>query len=235
MKETENHVIEYLSPLELKPYDKNARKHSERQINALISSVEKFGFTLPLLIDKDCGVIAGHARLEAAIQLRFTRVPCIRLSRFTEEQRAAYIIADNKLGELSEWDEEILRSELLRLKDMGLELITLGFSEKEIDSLSLGGEFERDAAEDALPELSEEAVTQAGDLWLLGEHRLICGDSTDARIVERLLDMVTDPPYGVNYDPKWREAAHHGGRLKNGLVMNDDRSDWREAWSLFAG
>ncbi|GHS90852.1 methyltransferase [Synergistales bacterium] len=245
--------VENIELSKLKPYENNARTHSKKQIEALSRSIEEFGFTLPVLIDNSDGIIAGHARFEAAIQIGMSTVPCIRLANFTEAQRAAYVVADNKLAEMSEWNEELLRSELKTLKDeFGFELATLGFSDKEIDALSLDGNFERDAlsldgnferdaTEDELPELPEETITKLGDLWLLGEHRLICGDSTDAGVVGRLLGgakphlMVTDPPYGVNYDPKWRNRSGASKSARVGVVLNDDRSDWREAWALFPG
>jgi hypothetical protein len=222
-KREKEYCVDFIAVSDLKPYTNNARKHSEKQIIALTKSIEEFGFTLPILVDNSCGIIAGHARFEAALLLGFQELPCIRLEHFTEAQRAAYLIADNKLAEMSEWDEELLRSELGRLSDeFGMDLTLIGFSEKELDAFSLGDDIEKSATEDNLPELQEEATTRPGDLWLLGEHRLICGDSTDAGVVERLLDgakphlMVTDPPYGVNYDPKWRRRIGKNKSVRMG-------------------
>jgi len=171
-------------------------------------------------------------------------VPVIRLSHLDEAERRAYRIADNKLTELGEWDEAILRDEIAGLLAEDFDLSLLGITDEDLDALLRdpdqleGGAVE---GEDDIPEPPVTPVSVAGDLWQLGSHRLICGDSTSADVVGRLLGdvrpllMVTDPPYGVEYDPSWRNQAGAAKTKRTGKVLNDDRADWREAWALFPG
>jgi hypothetical protein len=169
----------------------------------------------------------------------------IRLSHLDEAERRAYRIADNKLTELGEWDEALLRDEIAGLLAEDFDLTLLGISDDDLDALlrdpeALGGDGPVEG-EDDIPELPVMPVSVPGDLWQLGAHRLICGDSTAADVVGRLLGdvrpllMVTDPPYGVEYDPSWRNAAGAAKTKRTGKVLNDDRADWREAWALFPG
>ncbi len=236
-------------PIEsLIPREANPRTHSAKQIDQLVASIKEFGFTNPLLIDADGVVIAGHGRLRAATQLGMETVPTIRLEHLSEAQIRALVIADNKLAELAGWDEDMLARELQGIADMQLELDpefdleVIGFDEAELARLL---QQEQDGAtdDDAIPSKVKKRCGP-GDLWQLGDHRLLCGDATNAEDVARLLDgaepqlCVADPPYGVEYEGEWRwESGLNnetgGGRRKE--VPNDDRADWREAWELFPG
>ena len=207
----------------------------------IAASIREFGFTNPILVDGENGIIAGHGRLLAARQLGMKTVPVIELAGLSEAQKRAYIIADNKLALNAGWDNELLGLELGELKDLGFDLALTGFSEEELAGLlSIGTAGLTDP--DEVPPLPEEPVSQEGDLWLLGSHRLLCGDSTKAEDVARVLDgvkphlLVSDPPYGVDYQPDWRgRAGVNANTGKMGRVTNDDRADWREAWALFPG
>lgn len=225
------------------PYARNARTHSDEQVSQIAASIQEFGFINPILIDDEGTVIAGHGRLLAAQKLGLKEVPTVEIGWLTEAQRRAYIIADNRLALNAGWDKDMLRVEIGDLAGVDFDLDLLGFTTDEIaDFLT-----ERTAGEcdpDETPEVPERAVSEPGDVWLLGNHRLICGSSTEAHTVEKLLGkvkphlMVTDPPYGVDYDPEWRLRAginkEHQTRAE-GTVENDSQADWREAWSLFPG
>ena len=190
---------------DLIPYVNNARTHSDEQITQLASSIKEFGFINPVIIDDHNGLIAGHGRLMAAKKLGLDEVPVLVESHLTEAQKKAYILADNKLALNAGWDADLLKVELSELKDLGFDnLDTIGFSEDEIKDI-LNTELE--AVEDeGASEIPEEPKSQRGDIWILGEHRLMCGDSTSENDVKTLLqgekvDMVfTDPPYGMNLD-----------------------------------
>jgi DNA modification methylase len=227
------------------PYARNARTHSDEQIAQIAGSIREFGFTNPLLLDGDNGILAGHGRLLAARKLGMTEVPCIDLAHLSLAQRRAYIIADNKLALNAGWDTELLKLELEDLKLGGFDLSLTGFGEPELDAL-FAEKTEGLTDPDEVPDTPVHPVSQPGDLWLLGRHRLLCGDSTVATDVERVLGgvaphlMVTDPPYGVEYDPGWRNKAKFGDGFNHasramGEVTNDDRCDWRDAWALFPG
>ncbi len=224
----------------LVPYARNARTHSESQVAQIAASIREFGWTNPILVDGERGIIAGHGRLLAARKLGMSEVPVIELGHLTPAQRRAYVLADNRLALNAGWDEDLLRLELADLRDDGFDLGLTGFSVDEIGKLLI------DASEgltdpDDIPDVPETFITRMGDVWLLGRHRLVCGDSTDAATVEAALAgvrphlMVTDPPYGVNYDPDWRNRAGLGQTQRTGRVENDHRADWREAWALFPG
>ena len=184
----------------LKPYENNARTHSEEQVKKIVRSIEEFGFINPVLIDGDFGIIAGHGRVMAAKKMGMTEVPCLFVEDLTEAQKRAYIIADNKLALDAGWDEEMLHLELAELADMDFDITLTGF---ELDDLEDDEpqEVVEDDYEVAPP---EEPRTKLGDIWHLGRHRLMCGDSTDMETVEQLLDgaeidlVMTDPPYGIN-------------------------------------
>lgn len=230
-------------PIEqLLPYVANARTHPDEQVAQIAGSIAEFGFNVPCLVDERGVLIAGHGRLIAAKRLGLSDVPVIRLGHLTDAQARAFRLADNRIALNAGWDEALLAAELGRLKEDGVDLELLGFGEDEFDRLldGLDGEAGADG-EDDVPEPPSEAVTRPGDLWRLGAHRLLCGDATVATDVERLLDgkcphlMVTDPPYGVGYDPNWRNEAGVSVTARTGKVSNDDRADWREAWSLFPG
>lgn len=232
-------------PIErLLPYAGNPRTHPADQIARIAGSIARFGWTVPVLVDERSVVIAGHGRLLAAQQLGLTKVPVIRLDHLSEADARAYRIADNKLTELGVWSEELLAAEFAKLKEEGFDdLEPLGFSEEEIDRLleGLNGDSASSAEEEYAPQPPADPITRPGDLWLLGKHRLLCGDSTVATDVERLFAgaqphlLVTDPPYSVSYDPTWRVEAGVSNTKRVGKVTNDDRADWREAWALFPG
>lgn len=191
----------------LRPYDRNARTHSKKQIDQIASSIQRFGFTNPVLISADSQILAGHGRVEAAKKLGHVEVPTLMLSQLSEAERKAYVLADNKLALNAGWDQEILALELQGLIDLGFEVEVTGFSLAEvdfvIDGVSEGRDDLPDAPEDALPELGTRAVTAPGDLWQVGRHLLICGDAREPDNYDRLLgsqkvDLVfTDPPYNV--------------------------------------
>lgn len=233
--------IEFLSPSTLIPYEGNPRLHSEKQIKKLMASIQEYGIVLPVLIDTNNVILARHAVITACINLGISEVPCIRASHLSEAQKRAYILADNRLAEDSTWDKGMLKTEMLRLRDdYGLELEDTGFEAREILRLRMDvADTPKD--EDAVPEEVNIAVSQIGDVWFLGDHRIICGSSTDKDTVKKLLAgekphlMVTDPPYGVNYDPAWRSQIHNSPALRTGRVLNDDEADWRKAWELFPG
>lgn len=225
--------------IDLVPYARNARTHSEVQVAAIAGSIREFGFNNPVLVDSDGGIIAGHGRVLAAQKLGLDTVPTIELAHLSDAQKRAYILADNRLAEQAGWDWELLSLELADLGELGVDLAGIGFEGAELDALlGLG---EADPKEEATPPLPEIPVSRAGDLWQLGAHRLLCGDATNRDDVARLLGgvtphlMVTDPPYGVEYDPDWRNRAGASETKRTGKVMNDDRADWREAWALFPG
>lgn len=234
--------ITYRPTSELIPYARNSRTHSEEQVAQIAASIQEFGFTNPVLIDEK-GIIAGHGRIMGARKLGMEEVPTITLHGLNESQRKAYIIADNRLALNAGWDDEMLRIEIADLKEDGFDLDLLGFEDEELAALEVEV-VEGQTDPDEVPEPPEDPVTVLGDIWTLGNHRIICGSSTEAPVVERLLDgarphlMVTDPPYGVEYDPSWRTDAGINKKHQNvatGVVMNDDRADWRDAWALFTG
>jgi DNA modification methylase len=218
--------VEYRPVSALAPYARNARTHPEWQIAQIAASIREFGFANPILVDAEGVIIAGHGRLLAAQRIGLESVPVIELGHLTEEQRRALVIADNKIAENAGWDEEILAAELQALFESGFDLDVLGFADDELDAL-LAGDLEGDVPapalgdEDHVPEDEPEAapVSRPGDLWILGEHRVICGDALDREVVGRLLDghladMVwTDPPYNVAYESK------------AGRIANDDMDD----------
>lgn len=186
----------------LKPYERNARTHSAEQIEKIANSIKEFGLINPVLIDGDFGIIAGHGRVEGAKKLGMTEVPCLFVEDLTEEQKRAYIIADNKLAEDAGWDTVLLKLELGELADLDFDISLTGFSLDDLDELS---DEPKEVTEDEAPEVDEvnEPITQLGDIWQLGDHRLMCGDSTDKATVEKLMDsknadlVFTDPPYGM--------------------------------------
>jgi len=219
--------VEYRNIKELIPYCNNSRTHSDEQVLQIASSIKEFGFTNPVLIDGQGGIIAGHGRIMAAQKLKMDEVPTITLSDLSEAQKKAYIIADNKLALNSGWDDELLKIELEQLKELDFDLGLIGFSDDEL-ALLMGGETTEGLVdEDQVPELADDPVTVLGDVWLLGNHRLMCGDSTSIDAVNNLLqnkmaDMVnTDPPYGVSYQSNMRTKTEKFDVLKNDDVFLD--------------
>lgn len=233
-------TIERRSVADLIPYARNARTHSQEQVAEIAASIQRFGWTVPVLVAEDGTIIAGHGRVMAAGLLGIQEVPAMIARGWTDEQRRAYTLADNRIAENSAWDKDLLRIEVGELNELGVDLTGLGFSDSELIGLVVGDE--GTAGADDEPDPIDEPVSVLGDLWILGRHRILCGDCTDAAAVARLLAgerpglMVTDPPYGVEYDPAWRAAAGvNKNRAKMGEVANDDRADWRDAWALFPG
>jgi len=223
--------IEHWDTASLVPYARNSRTHSEAQVKQIAASIQKFGFTNPMLVDSARGIIAGHGRLEAARLLRLARVPVIVLDHLTEAERRAYVIADNKLAENAGWDSDVLEAELAALNDLEFDLGVLGFSDRELEKM-LGAP--DDAAADECPPVEERVITQPGDLWVLGRHRLLCGDATKREDVERVMAgakaglMATDPPYGVGLR---LENNHEASNAAKGIekqyrhferIMGDD-------------
>ena len=226
---------------QLTPSARNARTHSKSQIAEIAASITAFGFTNPILVGPDSDVIAGHGRLAAARLLGLSEVPVIVLNGLTELQQRQLMLADNRISLNSGWDLEILAAELTDLSVLGADLAVLGFTKAELAKALTPACTGGLTGEDESPELSEKPVTVAGDIWQAGPHRIGCADSTDAAAVTALLNglipglMVTDPPYGVNYDPEWRHRAGVNKSARRGKVLNDDQADWGTAWALFPG
>jgi len=203
------------------PYAKNSRTHSDAQVAQIAASIKEFGWTNPILIDGTKGIIAGHGRLMAARKLGYNKVPVIQLKDMTESQKKAYVIADNQLAMNAGWDIDLLKIEVADLQEDGFDLELLGFDNKMLDSLLEPEVKDGLTDEDAVPELPKEPKTKLGDIYILGEHRLMCGDSTSIDAVETLTDglvdiLVTDPPYNVAYEGKTKEAL---------TIQNDSMGD----------
>ena len=216
--------IEILPAADLVPYARNSRTHDDAQIAQIAASIKEFGFTNPILIDEDNGIIAGHGRLSAARKLGIDEVPCLRLGHLTDAQKRAYVIADNRLALNAGWDEEMLKVEFAELGDLGFDLELTGFDAKEID-VFLADPLEAGLTDDdAVPEVPEEPTTKLGDVWQLGRHRLMCGDSTSIDALERLCEghlvdlWLTDPPYNVAYEGKTKDAL----TIQNDAMSDDD-------------
>lgn len=226
--------IVYKKVNELIPYINNSRTHSEEQVNQIVASINEFGFTNPLLIDEKDNIIAGHGRLLASKKLKMEEVPCIVLSGLTEAQKKAYIIADNKMALNAGWDDELLKIELENLKELDFDLELTGFNVDELDDILGNNEEEQEIIEDEVPDVPEEPKAKLGDIYQLGSHRLMCGDSTNIDDVEKLMngnkaDMVfTDPPYGINVVSDNGEVGANFGVAKKGnysKVIADDTTD----------
>jgi DNA modification methylase len=237
--------VEYRSLEKLIPYARNARTHSEAQVAQIAASIKEFGWTNPVLVDGDNGVIAGHGRVLASRKLGIADIPVIELAGLSEAAKRAYILADNKLALNAGWDEAMLSLEVGEISALGVDLTLAGFSDRELQHLA-ASQNPGLTDPDETPELPGEPITILGDVWVLGRHRLICGDCTNPAVVNQLLNgisphlMVTDPPYGVRYQPQWRNRVVRSdgtrvGALAVGEVLNDDRDDWRDAWALFPG
>ena len=208
------------------PYVNNAKKHSDEQVAKIASSIREFGFVNPVLIDKDYNIIAGHGRVMAARKLKLTEVPCVFIEGLTETQRKAYILADNRLGELADWDMELVGLELDALDLDGFDTSLTGFD-------LFGDDEPAEVVEDDVPKQAEPRC-KLGDLWQLGNHRLICGDSTDAVVVDRLMDgakadiAITSPPYGESNSAPIRQHYERGKKRIDSLYKNhdDDIQSW---------
>lgn len=205
------------------PYINNARTHSPEQINKLRSSLREFGFINPVIVDKDYNIIAGHGRVIAAKAENFTEVPCVLVDHLTEAQKKAYIIADNRMALDAGWDEELLRVEIEALQAEAFDVSLTGFDDKEIADLFKGEESEvKDDDYDLSAALEKAAFVERGDVWIVGKHRLVCGDATSPEDVTLLMDghranlIVTDPPYGVSF----RSAS--GLTIQNDSIKNEE-------------
>ena len=207
---------------ELVPYARNSRTHSPEQVSQIAASIGEWGWTMPILVDEAGGIIAGHGRIMAAQKLGLDDVPCMTATGWSEAKRRAYVIADNKLALNAGWDDEMLSVELSELGDLDFDLSLTGFDDDELSALLADAVAEGLTDEDAVPEAPEQPVTTEGDVWLLGRHRLMCGDSTSIDAVEKLCDgqlvdmWLTDPPYNVAYEGKTKEAL---------TIQNDSMSD----------
>ena len=222
-------AVERRSVTALLPYIRNARTHSDEQVAQIAASIREFGWTFPVLIDEAGTIIAGHGRVLAAQRLGLVEVPVMVAAGWSEAKRRAYVIADNKLALNAGWDEELLRLELGDLKGMGFDLTLTGFGELELGKLLLG--IDGDGDPDEAPEPPAEPISRPGDLWICGEHRVLCGDATVRADVDRLLDgeladmAFTDPPYNVNY----ANSAKDKLRGKNRPILNDALGEGFEA------
>ena len=225
--------IEYLGIENLIPYARNSRTHSDEQVAQIAASIREFGFTNPVLVDGEGGIIAGHGRVMAARRLGLGEVPCIRLGHLTDAQKKAYVIADNKLALNAGWDDEMLALELKELEDMGYDLELTGFSLDEIEALTPIEIQEGLTDEDEVPELPEQPVTVLGDVWVLGKHRLMCGDSTSIDAIQKLTEgqapdfVFTDPPYGVAVVKDGMVGADFGVAKKGNYkpIIGDETTD----------
>ena len=205
------------------PYAKNSRTHDDAQVAQIAASIKEFGWTNPILIDGDKGIIAGHGRLMAARKLKMDKVPVIELNGMTDAQKKAYVIADNRLALNAGWDNAMLTIELKDLEDEGFDLTLTGFDDAELDALlNPIEETEGLTDENAVPDMPDEPKTKLGDVYILGNHRLMCGDSTSIDALEKLMNnqladqLVTDPPYNIAYE---------GGSKKREQIKNDEMAD----------
>lgn len=213
----------------LKPYENNARTHSKEQVEKIARSIKEFGFINPVLIDNEYGIIAGHGRVLAAQKLGMIEVPCLFIEDLTEEQKRAYILADNKLALDAGWDDEILRQEILALDKLDFDVSLTGFDIEDFDFSQSDIEFQEDDydVEEKLPEIPK---AKYGDIYQLGNHRLMCGDSTSKEDIDKLVDgaemdlCVTDPPYNVNYG-SINETGYGKERENGNKILNDNMDD----------
>ena len=219
------------------PYVNNARTHSDAQVAQIAGSIKEFGFNNPVLIDEESGIIAGHGRVLAARKLNLNTVPCIKLNHLSPAQRKAYILADNKLALNAGWDNDILRLELADLKELDIDTDLTGFTLDEIAELNpkitVGL-----TDEDAVPDVPDEPKTKLGDIYILGNHRLMCGDSTSIDAVEKLMDgakadmVFTDPPYGVSYTGGLQNSKDGLKGDAREMIKNDDIDLYEDAVTI---
>ncbi|HUJ51208.1 MAG TPA: DNA methyltransferase [Bryobacteraceae bacterium] len=227
-----------------KDYEKNARKWSARAIEKVGASIREFGWRQPVVVDSEGVIVIGHLRRAAGKSIGLTECPVHVAADLTAVQIRALRLTDNRTNQESDWDEALLGPELMDLKALEFDLSLTGFDTRELDALLLTPDV--DAKANACPDVPTAPVSRVGDLWRLGPHRVLCGNSTHKDAVTRLFTstsgvvtptlLVADPPYGVEYHPEWRaEAGVNDNRSKMGTVANDGRADWREAWALFGG
>ena len=227
--------IDYVPTTDLLPYAMNSRTHSDEQVAQIAASIKEFGFTNPILIDDAAGIIAGHGRLMAAKKLKLTEVPTITLEGLTEAQKKAYVIADNKLALNAGWDTDALTAELRRLQELDFNLDLIGFDSDELAQLLEPEQVEGLTDEDDVPDVPETPVTVEGDIWVLGNHRLMCGSATDPEDIEKLaqgdyIDLIhTDPPYGMNAVSK---SAVLSKNYDGDILGDDDATVAKDAFTL---
>ena len=235
-----------LSRIKINP--RNSRKHSAEQIEKLAASIEEYGQVWPVLVDEADMLIAGEGRYLGMQHRESATIKVLVARGWSDARKRAFLIADNKLGELSTWDRTILNTEVANLSLTGFDVSLLGFAPGEIKTM-IANAVKPSSDPDDAPPVPKVVVSRLGDLWLLGAHRVLCGDATSKAAVERLLNgavpflMVTDPPYGVAYDPAWRGDVKNadgsqlstGKNRAKGKVKNDDQASWRDAWALFPG
>lgn len=243
--------IEYRPVTSLVPYARNARTHEAAQLAQIAAAMREWGWTNPCLIEPSGDLIAGHGRVLAAERVWQAggsiarcpdgQVPCIVVPGLSPAQKAALILADNRIAMSAGWDMDLLKAEIGAIAASGVDPSITGFDPSELNDL-LASPTAGLTDPDEAPPLEEVAVSRMGDVWVLGDQRIVCGDCTRADHVALCLGrdrphlMVTDPPYGVSYDPAWRQRAGVGSAgAAVGKVMNDDRADWRDAWALFPG
>lgn len=237
MAEQENYKIEWRDVSALLPYARNSRTHSDAQVAQIAASIKEFGWTNPILVDGDGTIIAGHGRLMAARKLGMTKAPVIRLEHLTEAQKRAYVIADNQLAMNAGWDNEMLKVEIEELALGDFDLSLLGFDDKVLAGL-LAEETEGLTDDDEVPDVPIDPVSVVGDVWTLGRHRLMCGDSTSLNDVERLMNGVapdcihTDPPYGMNAVSKSSVLKKN---YKNDILGDDTPDVAKDAFRLING
>ncbi|QWG20703.1 site-specific DNA-methyltransferase [Bradyrhizobium sediminis] len=231
--------IEYWPIDRLIPYARNARTHSETQVAEIAGSIRSFGFSNPIQVSSAGDIVAGHGRLAAARKLGLSEVPVVVLP-LSDLNRRQLVLADNRIAMNAGWDNQMLSLELADLSAMGANLSALGFTTKELAfafSSVQGGLTD----EDQIPEVAEVAISRPGDIWQLGPHRIACGDSRDEKLVEALFAgtvpqlMVTDPPYGVQYDPEWRHRRGVSNSARKNKIKNDEIADWTPTWDIFQG
>ena len=229
-------AVDYRPIDSLIPYARNARTHTDEQIAQIAASIREFGFTNPILLDGESGIVAGHGRLLAARKLGMAEAPCIELAHLTPMQRKAYILADNKLALNAGWDASILSLELTELKELGADLKIIGFTDEELTQIMQPGGAAGLTDPDEAPPVPEVPVSVLGDLWILGRHRLLSGDCTMVESVDVVMGgskaslMNTDPPYGVDYGdiansrsrPANVKKGGNGRVKRDQFIKNDD-------------
>lgn len=220
--------VTYCDPADIIPYAMNSRTHSDEQVAQVAASIKEFGFTNPILVDEFNVIIAGHGRLLAAKKLGLDQVPTITLEGLTEAQRKAYVIADNKLALNAGWDDQALQTELERLQELDFDLALTGFDPDELAKLLEPEQIEGLTDEDEVPEVPDDPVSKEGDIWVCGNHRVMCGDSTSIDAVEKLLDgykanlIFTDPPYNIDY----QGVSDKREKIKNDKMSDEDFVDF---------
>ena len=247
MIDKKQHKIIYIDINKIIPYANNSRTHSDEQTLQIASSIKEFGFTNPILLDGENGIIAGHGRVLAAQKLELKELPCIVLDHLSDAQKKAYVIADNKLALNAGWDDELLALELTQLDEMDFDLSLTGFNEDELSDLIGLNVTEGLTDEDAVPDVPDEPITKRGDVWVLGSHKVMCGDSTLIDDVEKLLNgktidlIFTDPPYGVSYADKnkFLNNADKGNRIQDAIIndhmtIEETGKLWADTFSLWS-